>query len=115
MSNNDASSGVRPSELKAKYSNEPLVKKIPSQTDEIPDDEKLRLIDQTGILHKVKEEQTTTTGEYIWQAIFLSIPFGFLFATFDISVKVQYSEPWNYYGMVMKCMKSAPGETHPAL
>lgn len=114
-----ASSGVRPSELKAKYSNEPLVKKIPTRQskDEIPDDEKLRLIDQTGLLKKVKareeEEEQTSTAEYIWQAIFLSIPFAFLVATFDVSVKVQYSEPWGYYGMFLKCIKSAPGKKKP--
>lgn len=119
----DASSGVKPSELKARYSKEPLVKKIPTQqksssADDIPDDEKLRLIDQSGLMQKVEtreaeiaaEQEETSTGEYIWQAIFLSIPFAFLMGTFDISVKVQYSEPWSYYGMFLKCAKSAPGK-----
>ncbi|KAI8888265.1 hypothetical protein K501DRAFT_321014 [Backusella circina FSU 941] len=104
---------------KQKYKGEPLINKIPSQTnhDNISNEEKLRLIDQTGLLKKVKireqelikqKQHVTTTSEYIWQAIFLSIPFGFLMATFDVTVKVQYSEPWNYPGLVVKCAKSAP-------
>lgn len=106
---------------KRKYKGEPLINKIPSQStqDNIPNEEKLRLIDQTGLLKKVKireqelikqKQHVTTTSEYIWQAIFLSIPFGFLLATFDVTVKVQYSEPWNYAGLVVKCAKSAPGK-----
>jgi hypothetical protein len=111
--------GVKPSQFKGKANNAPLINKIPSQSsaDNIPDAEKLRLIDQTGLMKKVKQREAEllvtkqgTTGEYIWQAIFLSIPFGFLMATFDVTVKVQFSEPWNYAGIVAKCAQSAPGK-----
>ncbi|GAN09421.1 conserved hypothetical protein [Mucor ambiguus] len=116
MSNKKQQGGIKPSQFKGKASKEPLISKIPSQpSDGIPDDEKLRLIDQTGLMKKVKQRESelmvkkqATTAEYIWQAIFLSIPFGFLMATFDVTVKVQYSEPWNYAGIVTKCAKSAP-------
>lgn len=113
--------GVKPSEFKRKANNAPLINKIPTQSssDNIPDAEKLRLIDQTGLMKKVKQREAEllvtkqgTTGEYIWQAIFLSIPFGFLMATFDVTVKVQFSEPWNYAGIVTKCAQSAPGKQY---
>lgn len=118
MTQKQTSGGVKPSEFKGKAKHAPLIDKIPAQSqDGIPDDEKLRLIDQTGLMQKVKKREAeltvnkqTSTAEYVWQAIFLSIPFGFLMATFDVTVKVQYSEPWNYAGIVMKCAKSAPGK-----
>lgn len=117
MSSKKQQGGIKPSQFKGKASKEPLISKIPAQpSDGIPDAEKLRLIDQTGLMKKVKQRESelmvkkqATTAEYIWQAIFLSIPFGFLMATFDVTVKVQYSEPWNYAGIVTKCAKSAPG------
>ncbi|CAO3641355.1 unnamed protein product [Mucor fragilis] len=116
MSSKKQQGGIKPSQFKGKASKEPLISKIPAQpSDGIPDAEKLRLIDQTGLMKKVKQRESelmvkkqATTAEYIWQAIFLSIPFGFLMATFDVTVKVQYSEPWNYAGIVTKCAKSAP-------
>ncbi|KAI9480329.1 MAG: hypothetical protein EXX96DRAFT_176862 [Benjaminiella poitrasii] len=116
MGKQKQSSGVKPSQFKTKPVQKPLIDQIPSNRpgDDIPDEEKLRLIDQSGLLKKVKTRerelntQDPTTAEYIWQAIFLSIPFGFLLATFDITVKVQYSEPWNYAGLLVKCVKSAP-------
>jgi len=115
--------GIKPSQFKGKANKEPLISRIPTQpSDGIPDDEKLRLIDQTGLMKKVKQRESelmvkkqATTAEYIWQAIFLSIPFGFLMATFDVTVKVQYSEPWDYAGIVTKCAKSAPGKLQHAL
>jgi hypothetical protein len=117
MSQKQTSGGVKPSEFKRKAKQTPLINKIPTQSqDGIPDDEKLRLIDQTGLMQKVKKREAelmvkkqASTAEYIWQAIFLSIPFGFLMATFDVTVKVQYSETWDYAGIVVKCAKSAPG------
>ncbi|KAI8984221.1 hypothetical protein BDF20DRAFT_833749 [Mycotypha africana] len=135
------SKGVKPSEFKAKHNKAPLIDQIPSTSsasssrsiDDIPDAEKLRLIDQTGLLQKVKKREAelakekgsptegkqqqidekttelpTSTSEYIWQAIFLSIPFGFLVGTFDVTVKVQYSEPWTYMDLILKSIKSAP-------
>lgn len=110
--------GIKPSQFKGRATKEPLISKIPTQAnDGIPDDEKLRLIDQTGLMKKVKQREQelmvkkqATTAEYVWQAIFLSIPFGFLMATLDVTVKVQFSEPWSYAGMLLKCIKSAPGK-----
>jgi hypothetical protein len=114
-----AAAGVKPSQFTKKATAPPLINKIPTSNsnDGISDAEKFRLIDQTGLMKKVKQRESellvkkqATTSEYIWQAIFLSIPFGFLMATFDITVKVQFSEPWNYAGIVTKCAKSAPGK-----
>jgi hypothetical protein len=117
------STGIKPSQFTGKPNKTPLINKIPtnssSSSNDIPDAEKLRLIDQSGLMKKVKQRESellvkkqqaaTSTSEYIWQAIFLSIPFGFLMATFDVTVKVQFSEPWNYAGIVAKCATSAPG------
>ncbi|KAI8990029.1 hypothetical protein BDB01DRAFT_841884 [Pilobolus umbonatus] len=93
----------------------PLINNIPDKPSDIPPSEQLRIIEQTGLMKKVKQREAellvkrqTSTAEYIWQAIFLSIPFGFLVATFDVTVRVQYSEPWDYYTLMNKCMKSAP-------
>ncbi|GAA5796943.1 hypothetical protein HPULCUR_002321 [Helicostylum pulchrum] len=112
-----SASGVKPSQFTKKATRSPLIDRIPtsSNSTDIPDAEKFRLIDQTGLMKKVKQRESellvkkqTSTSEYIWQAIFLSIPFGFLMATFDVTVKVQFSEPWDYAGIVAKCIKSAP-------
>ncbi|KAI7888895.1 uncharacterized protein EV154DRAFT_544744 [Mucor mucedo] len=109
--------GVKPSQFTKKATQPPLINKIPTNnnSDGISDAEKFRLIDQSGLMQKVKQRESellvkkqATTSEYVWQAIFLSIPFGFLMATFDITVKVQFSEPWNYAGIFAKCAKSAP-------
>ncbi|CAO3640347.1 unnamed protein product [Cunninghamella echinulata] len=107
-------------------SKEPVVKRIPinknnsnkkGNVDDIPIAEQERIINQSGLLAKAKQreqelkrqqEQNTSTAQYIWQAIFLSIPFGFLLAAFDITVKVQFDEPWDYYSLGIKAMKSAP-------
>jgi hypothetical protein len=123
MTQKQPSGGIKPSDFKGKAKHPPLINKIPSQSnDGIPDDEKLRLIDQTGLMQKVKKREAelmvkkqASTAEYIWQAIFLSIPFGFLMATFDVTVKVQYTEPWDYAGIVVKCVKSAPGKWYTTM
>ncbi|KAI9302149.1 hypothetical protein BJ944DRAFT_270370 [Cunninghamella echinulata] len=106
-------------------SKEPVVKRIPinknnnnkkGNLDDIPIAEQERIINQSGLLAKAKQreqelkrqELDTSTAQYIWQAIFLSIPFGFLLAAFDITVKVQFDEPWDYYSLGIKAVKSAP-------
>ncbi|KAL1927966.1 hypothetical protein VTP01DRAFT_3371 [Rhizomucor pusillus] len=104
-----------------KKSAEPLINRIPDRQkqqkqkdDNIPESEKLRLMEQAGLLKKVKRREAelkaerTSTAVYIWQAIFLSIPFGLLLGTFDITVKVQYSEPWSYMDLLIRAVKSAP-------
>ncbi|CAO3610503.1 unnamed protein product [Cunninghamella blakesleeana] len=110
---------------------EPVVKRIPTNNNnnnkdgkkkkdinDIPVSEQERLISQTGLLAKAKQrekelekqryEQSISTAQYIWQAIFLSIPFGFLLAAFDVTVKVQFDEPWDYYSLGWKAVKTAP-------
>jgi hypothetical protein len=112
--------GIKPSQFdkKTKINKEPLVNKIPSNNDNIPEEEKMRLLNQTGLLQKVKKreeelkqqkQEPATTAEHIYMAIFLSIPFAILLATFDVVVKVQYFENWSYTGMALKAIKSAPG------
>ncbi|EIE82622.1 hypothetical protein G6F46_008647 [Rhizopus delemar] len=111
--------GIKPSQFdkKTKINKEPLVNKIPSNNDNIPEEEKMRLLNQTGLLQKVKKreeelkqqkQEPATTAEHIYMAIFLSIPFAILLATFDVVVKVQYFENWSYTGMALKAIKSAP-------
>lgn len=51
-----------------------------------------------------------STAQYIWQAIFLSIPFGLLLSAFDVTVKVQFDEPWDYQSLFLKAVKAAPGK-----
>ncbi|CAO3698260.1 unnamed protein product [Rhizopus stolonifer] len=97
---------------------EPLINKIPKKNDDIPEEEKMRLLDQTGLLQKVKkreaeikqqqQQQNGSTTEHIYMALFMSFPFAVLFATFDIVVKVQYSEDWNYTTMALKVAKTVP-------
>ncbi|KAL0091315.1 hypothetical protein J3Q64DRAFT_1807264 [Phycomyces blakesleeanus] len=99
-----------------KQVSEPLINRIPHhpQNDNVPEAEKMRLFESTGLLQKVKQreaelaKQHTTSTEYLWQAIFMSIPFAFLLGTFDITVKVQFSEPWTYSGLLIKSLKSIP-------
>lgn len=98
---------------------EPLINRIPDrkkkQDDDISDAEKFRLMEQTGLLHKVKKREAelkaerTSTAVYFWQALFMSIPFGFLLGTFEVTVKVQYSEPWSYGDIPVRALKSVPG------
>jgi hypothetical protein len=62
---------------------------------------------------ELKRQQTIvpiSTAQYIWQAIFLSIPFGLLLSAFDVTVKVQFDEPWDYQSLFLKTVKAAPGK-----
>ncbi|ORY89563.1 hypothetical protein BCR43DRAFT_500003 [Syncephalastrum racemosum] len=91
----------------------PLIQQIPesSKKDTISEEEKERLLRQSGLLKRVKKREAelqTTTAQYVWQAIFMTIPFGFLLGAFDITVKVQYSEPWSYLDMLTRALRSAP-------
>lgn len=93
----------------------PLIQQIPgpSQKDSISQEEKERLLQQSGLLKRVKKREAelqTTTAQYVWQAIFMTIPFGFLLGAFDITVKIQYSEPWSYVDMLTRALRSAPGK-----
>ncbi|KAG0168485.1 hypothetical protein DFQ28_006947 [Apophysomyces sp. BC1034] len=99
----------------AKKRAEPLISRIPrNKPENVPESEQQRIIEQTGLLEKVKKREAelavreTTSAEFFWQAIFLSIPFGFLLAAFEVTVKVQYSETWTSSGIVLKAIKSAP-------
>lgn len=75
----------------------------------------MRLMQQAGLLDKVKKREAEIAAEnigtavYIWQAIFMCIPFGLLVGAFDVTVKVQYSEPWNYTELLIRSCKAMPG------
>ena len=105
------------SQQQQQQSQEPLINKIPSApVDDIPDDEKARIMQQSGLLQQVKkreaeikQEQEMTTSVYVWQALFMCIPFGFLLGAFDVTVRVQYSEPWSYPELALRSIKAAPG------
>ncbi|KAI9493356.1 hypothetical protein BDB00DRAFT_763761 [Zychaea mexicana] len=100
----------------------PLINRIPSQTtgddDNIPEDEKLRILSQTGLMQQVKKREAEiaagqaasqmNTSVYVWQALFMSIPFGFLLGAFDVTVRVQYSEPWSHQEWAIRALKSVP-------
>ena len=96
----------------------PLIQRIPTKKppqDDIAESEKMRLMQQAGLLEKVKKREAEIaannigTAVYIWQAIFMSIPFGLLVGAFDVTVKVQYSEPWNYIELFIRSCKAMPG------
>ncbi|KAI8576637.1 hypothetical protein K450DRAFT_159068, partial [Umbelopsis ramanniana AG] len=69
---------------------------------DISDTDKWNIIEQSGVLKQVattssmEEDSDATTLDFALQAIFLALPFSFLFATFEVTVQVQYSEPWSY-------------------
>ncbi|KAH8552347.1 hypothetical protein BGW37DRAFT_424718 [Umbelopsis sp. PMI_123] len=84
---------------------QPLIKQIPRQAadDDISDTDKWRIIEQSGVLKNAATQSTanevdqdSNTLDYVLQAVFLAFPFSFLFATFEVTVQVQYSEPWSY-------------------
>lgn len=96
----------------------PLIQRIPTKKppqDDIEESEKMRLMQQAGLLEKVKKREAEIaadnigTAVFIWQAIFMSIPFGLLVGAFDVTVKVQYSEPWNYSELFLRSCKAMPG------
>ena len=98
----------------------PLIKRIPKQpgsSDDVPEDEKFRLMQQAGLMEKVKAreaelaQEQMSTSVFLWQALFLSVPFGFLLGAFDVTVKVQYSEPWTYHELIVRSLKSTPGKS----
>ncbi|KAI7863661.1 hypothetical protein BDF14DRAFT_1733564 [Spinellus fusiger] len=100
---------------KKRVTTEPLINKIPrsKEEDHVPDAEKMRLFESAGLLEKVKQREAelamnTTPSEYVWQAVFMSLPFSFLLATFDVTVKLQYSEPWSYQGLLLRGLKAIP-------
>ncbi|CAO3590722.1 unnamed protein product [Absidia cylindrospora] len=83
--------------------NEPLVKRIPTKKplssstptqDEFIQQKAGGLFEQAKLreaeLKRQAQQQLISTAQYIWQAIFLSIPFGLLLAAFDVTVKVQF-------------------------
>jgi hypothetical protein len=100
---------------------EPLINQIPKKEDDgISDSEKWRIIEQSGVLNKIAtpsrakeqdEDQESTTIDYALQAIFLAIPFSLLFATFEITVQVQYHEPWSLRQMGWRMLHVLPGKS----
>ncbi|KAI8065094.1 hypothetical protein BC940DRAFT_241689 [Gongronella butleri] len=59
-------------------------------------------------LQRQQQEQQISTAQYVWQAIFLAIPFGFLLGAFDVTVKVQYDEPWDVASLLLRSAKAIP-------
>ncbi|OZJ06693.1 hypothetical protein BZG36_00323 [Bifiguratus adelaidae] len=88
---------------------------------EIPESEQIRLIQESGVLKGIpradannatfihQEPLRDPSGwEYFFQALFLTIPFATLLATFDVVVKVQYAEPWTGREFAFKGLRSFP-------
>ncbi|KAI9322177.1 hypothetical protein BX666DRAFT_1892295 [Dichotomocladium elegans] len=95
----------------------PLIKRIPLKKppiDDIPESEKSRLIQESGLFDKAKKREAELAAEqmgtavYVWQALFMMIPFGLLLGAFDITVKVQFSEPWTFTEYLMRSVKAMP-------
>lgn len=100
---------------------EPLIKQIPKPKgkDDISDTDKWKIIEQSGVLKQAaasskpnEQDQDATTLDYALQAVFLALPFSFLFATFEVTVQVQYSEPWSYGQLGWRMLHVLPGESH---
>ncbi|KAI8093686.1 uncharacterized protein BX664DRAFT_330322 [Halteromyces radiatus] len=98
---------------------EPLIRRIPnasnktnirepSSSDAFIEQKATGLFEQAKLREQQLKQQSVSTAQYIWQAIFLSIPFGLLLAAFDVTVKVQFDEPWDYYGLGLRAIKAAP-------
>ncbi|KAI8329447.1 hypothetical protein BC941DRAFT_362710 [Chlamydoabsidia padenii] len=99
---------------------EPLVKRIPTKkpSEAFPTQEEFIQQKAGGLFEQAKRReaelnrqqqlQQISTAQYIWQAIFLSIPFGLLLSAFDVTVKVQFDEPWDYSNLFFKAVKSVP-------
>ncbi|KAJ8662933.1 hypothetical protein O0I10_001109 [Lichtheimia ornata] len=110
--------GKKQSQRSQQQQQGPLIQRIPTKKpptqDDIAESEKMRLMQQAGLLEKVKKREAEIAAEnigtavYIWQAIFMSIPFGLLVGAFDVTVKVQYSEPWNYTELFIRSCKAMP-------
>lgn len=102
----------------------PLIERVPSKSganaDDIPDSEKWRIIEETGLLKQVPKakrrkpkeepEYEPERWEYVFQAFFLAVPFSLLHAVFDVVVKVQYHEEWTGLGMLFKALQAFPGK-----
>jgi hypothetical protein len=95
----------------------PLINKIPSNPQsDISDADKWKIIEQSGVLKKASlpdeddDDYESNTLDYVLQAIFLAIPFSMLFATFQVTVQVQYNEPWTYYQMGNRMLHVMPGK-----
>ncbi|KAI9289797.1 hypothetical protein BC943DRAFT_82767 [Umbelopsis sp. AD052] len=94
---------------------EPLISQIPKQKDKdvISDTDKWNIIEQSGVLKQVasaskEEDPAANTLDYALQAIFLALPFSFLFATFEVTVQVQYSEQWSYRQLPWRMLHVLP-------
>lgn len=115
------SMGKKQSQRQPQQQQGPLIQRIPTKKpppqDDIAESEKMRLMQQAGLLDKVKKREAEIAAEnigtavYIWQAIFMCIPFGLLVGAFDVTVKVQYSEPWNYIELLIRSCKAMPGNS----
>jgi hypothetical protein len=74
--------------------------------DDIPEDEKWRLIKETGVLdqfqEKMKEKKEAEVEEepeepdYIFEAILYAIPFSTCYSVFEMLIFQQYGEPYTY-------------------
>ncbi|KAI9291156.1 hypothetical protein K502DRAFT_368675 [Neoconidiobolus thromboides FSU 785] len=101
---------LKPSEFDAKYSK--TIAKQGEQTkkliDDIPEDEKWRLIKQSGILDKVKEKEEKVDftkpppDDFIFDSIIYSIPFTTFYSIMELLIFKQYGEPFEILDLI-KC------------
>ncbi|KAL1924725.1 uncharacterized protein VTP21DRAFT_4379 [Calcarisporiella thermophila] len=95
-------------------------RKKAGEVDDIPDEEKWRIISESGLLSKIPnpspkihsvsddDDEEQSTQALVWQAVMLVIPFGFLYGIMDILVQQQFDEVWTLSGVAMKTIKVAP-------
>ncbi|KZT62400.1 hypothetical protein CALCODRAFT_426312 [Calocera cornea HHB12733] len=92
----------------------------PNITDEIPEDEQWRLVQESGILEQIPtrtpEEPPEATSELaaqaenddIFQCLVYLIPFSSLYALMDILVHQQYRQEVTFYGEARKLIEAVP-------
>ncbi|KAF9434770.1 hypothetical protein BGZ76_007431 [Entomortierella beljakovae] len=88
-----------------------------SDIDDIPDPEKWRIINESGIMEQVgarerrlkrNEEVAEEDRDYIFEGVFFSIPTTCLFIVMDILVHRQYGETYTGPEVVKKALKVFP-------
>ncbi|KAG0237820.1 hypothetical protein BGW42_008441 [Actinomortierella wolfii] len=91
-----------------------------SDIDDIPDPEKWRLINESGILGRIphsdrqsqdsdEDETDDSNRDYLFEGIFFSIPTTCLFVVMDILVHRQYGETYSGANIFRKIVKIFPG------
>ncbi|KZO93261.1 hypothetical protein CALVIDRAFT_264979 [Calocera viscosa TUFC12733] len=92
----------------------------PKVTEEIPEDEQWRLVQQSGILEQIPTRSLDETpdvtpdpvaqpeSDEIFQCLIYLIPFSSLYALMDVLVHQQYRQEITFYGEASKLIEAVP-------